>query len=40
MELMDTNMEHISNNVYKVLNQTIPEEIIGKVLIAVSKYVA
>ena len=36
MELMDTSMEHIFKRVYKVLKQTIPEEIIGKVVAAVS----
>ena len=38
MELMDTSMEHIFKKIYKVLKQSIPEEIIGKVVVAVSKY--
>ena len=37
MELMDTSMEHIFKRVYKDLKQTIPEEIMGKVVVAVSK---
>ena len=36
MELMDTSMDHIFKKVYKVLKQTIPEEVIGKVVVAVS----
>lgn len=36
MELMDTSMEHMVKGVYKVLKQTIPEGIIGKVVVAVS----
>ena len=36
MELMDTSMEYIFKKVYKVLKQSIPEEIIGKVVVAVS----
>lgn len=36
MELMDTSMEHIFKKVYKELKETIPEEIIGKVVVAVS----
>lgn len=35
MELMDTSMEHIFKKIYKVLKQSIPEEIIGKVVVAV-----
>lgn len=37
MELMDTSMEHIFKRVYKVLKLNMPEEIIGKVVVAVSK---
>ena len=37
MELMDASMEHIFKRVYKELKQSIPEEIIGKVVVAVSK---
>ena len=37
MELMDTSMEHIFKKIYKVLKQSIPEEIIGKVVVIVNR---
>jgi len=36
MELMDTSMEHVQK-IYKDIKQTIPEDAIGKVVVAVSK---
>jgi len=35
MELMDTSMEHVQK-IYKDMKQIIPEDAIGKVVVAVS----
>lgn len=37
MELLDASMDKISKRVFTVLNQTIPEEILGKMSVAVIK---
>lgn len=36
MELLDSSMDKISEKVYTQLNQTIPEEILGVMTVAVS----
>ena len=36
MELMDSSMDKISEKVYNQLNQRIPEDILGKMTVAVS----
>ena len=35
MELLDSSMGQVSDLVYKKLNQTIPEEVLGKMTVAV-----
>ena len=36
MELMDFSLEAVKNRVYRVLKERIPEEVIGKICVAVS----
>lgn len=37
MELMDFSLEAVKNRVYRVLKERIPEEVIGKICVAVSR---
>lgn len=36
MELLDSSMAQVSDIVYKLLNERIPEDILGKMTVAVS----
>ena len=37
MELLDSSMAQVSDIVYKTLNERIPEDILGKMTVAVSR---